>query len=70
MQKENPPDGLKAVEESMNTLRSALLKFSEEQAEATLLGRADPLQTPLMNSIMAIQESMNTFLSIATCRKR
>lgn len=67
MQKGDTPDHLKAIEAKMDALRSELLKYAEEQAQDTSHGH-NPLHLPLMHSIMAIQETMRTFVSIATAR--
>ena len=70
MKTENPPTtGLREIEAQMDALRSALFRFSESQGGEAQADQADPLRVPLMNSILAVQRTMDTFLSLATLRK-
>ena len=69
MKTENPPIGLHEIEAQMDDLRSALFKFSESQGDDAPAVGADPLRVPLMNSILAVQRAMDTFLSLAELRK-
>ena len=68
MRKGTAADNLKAIETTMDALRSELLKFSEKEARQGPQDKPDPLHLPLMHSIMTIQEAMRTFLSLATAR--